>query len=132
MDNLHPLLLMDKTELRLAKKLIKQLDDENKCKQASDRLADLSEVVLGREIGLKKYMVIRVERDDGFTLQLQALSFSISNFRGYMDGWDVSGRNLRKDETLGLRDEWLAFRNAHISRRLLDGSWETLALRKIK
>ena len=65
MDNLHPLLLMDKTELRLAKKLIKQLDDENKRKQASDRLAELSEVVLGREIGLKKYMVIRVERDDG-------------------------------------------------------------------
>ena len=46
MDNLHPLLLMDKTELRLAKKLIKQLDDENKCKQASDRLAELSEAVL--------------------------------------------------------------------------------------
>ena len=129
MDNLHPLLLMDKTELRLAKKLIKQLDDENKRKQTSDRLAELSEVVLGREIGLKKYMVIRVERDDGFTLQLQVLSFSISYFRGYMDGWDVIGRNLRKDETLGLRDEWLSFRSAHISRRLLDGSWTKLALR---
>lgn len=126
MDNLHPLSLMDKTELRLAKKLIKQLDDENKRKQ----LAELSEGVLGREIGLKKYMVIRVERDDGFTLQLQALSFSISYFRGYMDGWDVIGRNLRKDETLGLRDEWLSFRNAHISRRLLDGSWAKLALRR--
>jgi len=82
MDELHPLLLMTKTELRLAKKLIKQSDDDDKREQASNRLAELSEVVLGREIGLKKYMVIRVEREDGFTLQLQVLSFLISYFRG--------------------------------------------------
>ena len=130
MDELHPLLLMTKTELRLAKKLIKQSDDDDKREQASNRLAELSEVVLGREIGLKKYMVIRVEREDGFTLQLQVLSFLISYFRGYIGVWNVSGRNIRKDGTLGLRDEGLAFRNARISRRMLDGSWATLQLRK--
>lgn len=132
MNDLHPMLLMDKTELRLAKKLIRQIDRGNKREQASGQLADLNAAVLEREIGLKKYMVIRVERDNGFTLQLQALSFSISCFRGYMDGWDVRGRNIRKDGTLGLRDERLVFRNARISRRLLDGSWARLELRRDK
>lgn len=133
MDDLHPMLLMDKTELRLAKKLIRQIDRGNKREQASSQLADLNAAVLEREIGLKKYMVIRVERDDGLTIQLQALSFSISYLRGYIDGWwDVSGRNIRKDGTLGLRDEGLAFRNARISRRLLDGSWARLGLRRDK
>lgn len=132
MDNLHPLLLLDKTELRLAKKLIRQIDGGNKREQASSQLAELSVTVLRREIGLKKYMVIRVERDGGFTLQLQALSLSISTFSGYMDGWNVRGRNIRKDGTLGLRDEGLVFRNARISRRLLDGSWARLELRRNK
>lgn len=132
MDDLHPLLLMNKAELRLAKKLIKQVDDKDKYKQASDQLAKLSEAVLERGIGLKKYMVIRVERGDGLTFQLQALSFSISYFRGYMDGWDVSGRNIRKDGTLGQRDELAFIRNALVSRRLLDGSWVKLALRRDK
>jgi len=133
MDDLHPMLLMDKTELRLAKKLIRQIDRGNKREQALGQLADLNAAVLEREIGLKKYMVIRVERDDGFTIQLQALSFSISYFSGYIDGcWDVSGRNIRKDGTLGLRDEGLTLRNARISRRLLDGSWVKLGLRRDK
>lgn len=132
MDDLHPLLLMNKAELRLVKKLIKQVDDKDKYKQASDQLAELSEAVLKRGIGLKKYMVIRVERDDGFTIKLQALSFSISYFRGYMDCWDVSGRNIRKDGTLGRCDETAFLRSALISRRLLDGSWVKLALRRDK
>lgn len=132
MDNLHPLLLMDKTEERLLRKLFRQIDGGNKREQASSQLADLSAAALEREIGLKKYMVIRVERDDGLTLQLQALSFSITCFRGYMGGWSVRGRIIRKDGSLGLLDKGLAFRHASISRRLLDGSWVNLGLGRDK
>lgn len=130
MDNFHPLLLMTRTELRLAKKLIKQSDDEDKRKQASARLDELSEVVLGREIGLKKFMVIRIERDDDLTIQLQALSISVSHTHGYIYGWEIYGRNIRKDGTLGRRDEYAYFITASISHRLLDGNWTTLPLRK--
>lgn len=134
MDNLHPLLLLNKTEQRLLRKLIRQIDDENKREQASNQLAKLSEAVLERGIGLKKYMVIKVEREDGFTLQLQALSlsFSVSHYTGYVDSWLISGRNIRKDGTLGQRDECLSFRSAHVLRRQLDGSWIALTLRKTK
>lgn len=128
MDDLHPLLLMDKTEQRLLRKLVRQIDGGEKREQASNQLADLNAAVLEREIGLKKYMVIRVERDDGFTVQLQVLSFSYFIYN--MGMWSVSGRNIRKDGTLGLLNKGLAFRNARISRRLLDGSWVRLGLRR--
>lgn len=130
MDNLHPLLLMNKTEQRLLRKLIRQIDDENKREHASSQLAELSEAVLEREIGLKKYMVIKVEREDGFTLQLQALSFSVSHYTGHADSWLISGRNIRKDGKLGKCDIGLSFRSALVSRRQLDGSWTALTLRK--
>lgn len=156
--NLSPALLMQSAELRQAKRYLKQLEkhyearrlDETKPKVAQlgfevwraernsiDAKIDLlAEAVLKRELGLEKYMVVHVFRSGGHELLFQALSFGF-NCGWRSSGrslwmWELRGRKLRKDGTLGYLDDGMSFDTGWIKRRKLDGSWVPLTLSSIR
>lgn len=152
--NLSPALLMQPAELRQVKRYLKQLEkhhearhlDETKPKVAQlefevwrvernsiDVKIDLlAAAVLQRELGLEKYMVIHVFRSDGHEALFQALSFGF-HFGWRSSGrlpwmWEIRGRKLRKDGTLGCLNDGMSFDTGWIKRRKLDGSWAQLTL----
>lgn len=81
-----------------------------------------------REVGLERYSVVRIQREDA-EYELQVLSFS------FRDGlpwelrwmWELEGRVLRKDGTLGSKGATsIGFRHGNLYRRHLDGLWREL------
>ncbi|WP_342616567.1 hypothetical protein [Rhodoferax sp. GW822-FHT02A01] len=87
----------------------------------------ISERVLKREVGLERYMVIHIVRYGGTERRLQVLCFSvIDRGIGTRLTWELTGRSLRKNQTLGSRHEGLCINFAKIYRRTLDGSWVRL------
>lgn len=90
-------------------------------------LEALAATVLGREVGLEKFMVIDLKRSDTYQVKFQVLNFGLMGDFGTGDwGRQLSGRNVRKNGTLGKNREGAGFRTAAIKRRMLDGSWVTL------
>jgi hypothetical protein len=144
-----PELMMRRTELTKARRLLRKLDrihaqsridgelpkPKQKGCQHFTKLSEsvwsamdtLAEEVWKREAGLERYSVIHVVRDD-MEFRLQVLRFSFfDHFR--MPGlwaWDLDGRALRKDDTLGLKDARAVFNFAQLQRRHLDGVWREL------
>ena len=96
-------------------------------------IGELAAQVLERELGLELYMVIHLVRDDCVQRRFQVLNFGF-RFDRWMSGygwvWELSGRKLRKDASLGQLTEGMSFCAARIMRRKLDGSWVPLMLRK--
>ncbi len=80
-----------------------------------------------REVGLERYSVVRVRRDD-LDYRMQVLSFSFADGRPWQERWlwHLMGRALRKDGTLGSRNAHIGFRIADLERRHLDGVWRPL------
>lgn len=149
--DLSPIRLMQPTELRQAKSLLRKLsrhhervraDAEKPKAEQKDYEAfsavrmqlhadvdRLSAQVLGRELGLERYMVIRLQRHDGYESRLQVLEFGVRWEREWGRNywmWDLEGRKPRKDGTLGSLPAFASFDRAQISRRRLDGAWESL------
>jgi hypothetical protein len=87
----------------------------------------LAAEVWEREVGLERYSVVRVQRED-VEYSLQVLSFSFRDGLPWQEHWmwTLEGRVLRKDGTLGLKDIGVGLRFANLYRRHLDGSWHEL------
>lgn len=149
--DLSPIRLMKPAELRQAKSLLRKLSrhhervraDAEKPKaeqkgyealravrtQLYAEVDRLSAQVLGRELGLERYMVIHLQRHDGYESRLQVLEFGVRwewewGRNDWM--WDLAGRKPRKDGTLGSLPSSVGFDRAKIIRRRLDGTWESL------
>jgi len=91
------------------------------------RIAVLSTMVLNRMASLRPFMVLHVVRDDGHSERMQALDFDLEGGTwGEAWRWCISGRKLRRDNTLGRADAMICFRLARVARRRLDGQWESL------
>lgn len=80
-----------------------------------------------REVGLERYSVVRVQRED-VEYSLQILSFSFRDGLPWQEHWmwKLEGRALRKDGSPGLKDIGVGLRFANLYRRHLDGSWHEL------
>lgn len=141
--------MMQRTELSKAHRLLRKLDRVHTQSRFDDTLPKseqqgyqhftklrepfwaemevLAENVWKREVGLERYSVIRVVRED-MEFRLQILRFSlVDNYamRGLW-AWRLDGRALRKDGTLGVNDATAVFRLANLQRRHLDGVWREL------
>jgi hypothetical protein len=92
------------------------------------RLEALAEAVLLRELGLKKYMVITLAEVDGGEKRFQAKRFTIFKGFGNRGGlvWELAGRGLLKNDSLGAKIVGTCFVAGKISRRKLNGKWEIL------
>lgn len=149
--DLSPIRLMQPVELRLAKRLLKKLAQHHEAvradaqnprseqkgyeairavrRQLDAEVDRLSAQVLGRELGLERYMVIHLQRHDGYESRIQVLEFGVRWEREWGRNywmWDLEGRKPRKDGTLGSLPARASFDRAQISRRRLDGAWESL------
>lgn len=94
------------------------------------RIEQLAAGALQRHIGIERYMVLDVERDDGYRTVLQVLNVDLHT--RWADGpftWSLSGRALRKNQTLGTIPESTSFDSARILRRTLSGTWVPLTPR---
>jgi hypothetical protein len=92
------------------------------------RLEALAEAVLLRELGLKKYMVIKLTAVDGGEQRFQAKRFTICKGFGNRGElvWELAGRGLLKNDSLGSKIVGTCFVAGKISRRKLNGKWEIL------
>lgn len=115
----------------------RQLDDEKRLtpvqreklrarwRASHDKLGKLSADMLQRYLGVGRYSVLRVRRDDDLETLLQVLRtdvvFNDWN-RRWM--WCVHGRRLRKNGTLGFAEAYAFFDFAEVQRRRLDGTWQ--------
>lgn len=96
---------------------------------AEGELESLVDGVLARQLGLKRYMVVHVQRDGGHEDRFQLLSASVHfgfTYQGHRWMWDLEGRRLRKDGSIGERPGGMAIDAGVITRRMLDGSWVEL------
>lgn len=147
--NLHPLLLMSKEEIRTAKKLLLGRDKivlkaDNTWQHIAKKdalkkqLNDLAEAVLAREIGLKQFMLIKVECDDrpvqSILLERLVLDDGWDWRQDKYWGWYLSGGNIRQDGSMGNKTDYciIGSQPAIITRRRLDGSWQELKHRTEK
>jgi len=154
MYNLHPFFLMTKTEYKSAKQLLASIlrneipwedrvkANENKAikrklekiEALNKEVTLLSELVLGRELGLRRFMVVDVLRHDQYRTQLLVRDFSLE--AEYKDSaphlWCLSGRKLKKDGRLGVVGADAYFNCASITRRHLDGRWTSLEPQNLK
>lgn len=144
-----PELMMQRGELAKARRLLRKLDriQEQSCldevlpkpvRRGCDHFLELRKAVWvemdllaaevwKREAGLERYSVIHVQRQN-MEFRIQVLEFSFTDDFG-LNGqwaWNLQGRLLRKDGTLGLTDGRAVFRIAHIRRRHLDGLWREM------
>ena len=89
------------------------------------RIEGLAQVVLRRRLGVERFMVLNVERADGYCkrLQIDRLAFAEWRHHYLQWAWHVSGRSIRKDGKLGSRSESMTFREAKVARRSLTGEW---------
>jgi hypothetical protein len=144
-----PELMMQRGELSKARRLLRKL---SRIREQSEREGALSKAarkghehfarlretvwsemdalaadVWKREVGLERYSVIRVQRDDA-EFSLQVLKFSFRDGLPWREHWmwELGGRALRKDGSLGLKDMGVVLRFANLYRRHLDGTWHLL------
>lgn len=136
-------------ELTKARRLLRKLDRINEASRRDDVLPRaeqqgyeafskllnpiraemdaLAATVWKREVGLERFTVLDVRRDD-MAFRLQLLSFSFRDGLPWEERWmwEFDGRALRKDGTLGCNSQGAGFRHASLQRRHLDGSWREL------
>lgn len=120
-----PELLANAAERRELRRLSKQITLRGK-PDAQAKLDRLAAVILKRELGLEKFAVVHVQINSQFEAKMQVLQIRVkeSFFAPGSLMWELRGRNLRKDGSLG-RDysQHVWFEDGRVSRRLLTGKW---------
>ena len=132
--DLAPAKLMSPSEVKEVSSLLVASDRSDPLfEQRSQRLAQLGGAVLFRHLGVERYMVLEVERDDGHRVRMQLIDVHIEGAE-YEWGWKwwLSGRALRKDATLGSLPEGICYSSARISCRLLTGEWRRMAPKSVR
>lgn len=116
-----------KEVVRLRVGLADQTVDWEQKAPLRNRLSRISFAVLSRRFGIQKFMVLDIERDDGFRAKFLLTTASFVETL-YGDGFRLilDGYALRKDESIGLTSSGIGFDKARIRRRLLTGEWVSL------
>lgn len=141
-DNFDPELLLSPLELKQANAYLKQssrytshvwdLKYLEKYRESNQRISakmqSLASAALLRQSGLEKFMVVSIHRYDRLIVKLQVLEVNLieSGFRtagGQKLLWSIRGRTVRKDGSLGKKDDRIGFDKAFILRRRLDNTW---------
>lgn len=119
-QSIAPDVLLNEREATLARNAFKAGQGAE-----SPDLQRVASEVLGRRLGLRKYMVVDIRRTGGFELVMQVLGLTITNATwGWPPlRWKVSGRSLRKDGTVGSKPISITFAEATVVRRTLAGEW---------
>lgn len=123
---------MRRSEMATARGLLERLNNSVGTGQppVRDGIDKLAAAVLRRELGLERFTVLAVLRDDNLEIRLQVLSFAFrddTKFGGEWF-WELEGRSLRKNGSLGHKSTGIGFRCATLRRRHLDGSWKPIRL----
>lgn len=152
MQNFSPLLLLTDAEQKIAIKLLfdrqryfcsaDELNAQHKSpallkklakyKSVKEQILLLAENVLARELGLKKYMVIQIDRASGFSYAMQVTSIDLE-LSSLTDRWDwrLCGFKCKKDNSVGKLHAYIPiFGETTITRRMLDGTWKILTRRE--
>lgn len=88
------------------------------------RVEAIATGALNRRLGIEQFMVLDVERDDGYRTLLQVLTIDLDRSGRYgLMWWSLKGRALRKDQTMGALPAGINFETARICRRTLAGVW---------
>lgn len=120
-----PELLANPAERLDLRRLSKQVTLRGK-PDAQAKLDSLAAVILKRELGLEKFAVVHVEVTSQFKVKMQVLQIRVTESFVAPGSlmWELRGRNLRKDGSLG-RDysHHVWFEDGRVSRRLLTGKW---------
>ena len=95
--------------------------------ETQQRVEAIAAGALSRRLGLELFMVLDVDRADGYRTMLQVLTIGLDRrgSHGQM-WWSLRGRSLRKDQTLGTLPAGISFDAARILRRTLMGTWVPL------
>ena len=119
-----------------------------RAKQKSSKIDALVAEVLARELGIERYMVVRVRNcfrgvqavtdveevisavTDVQEVILQVLNFDIKNSYLSPHTFSLHGRRVKKNGTLGKVPEGVTMRIGWVSRRRLDGTWMNLSARR--
>jgi hypothetical protein len=134
LPSIGPRDLLSRSEKRECDALFKRLDREASYEAKEPqraRLAAISAAVLRRRLGLERYMVVRIARADGHRVTMQVLQLTLTRGFGYSRSelaWDLDGRSLRKNGTLGQLPARMTFTQAKIAVRTLSGEWRPLTL----
>lgn len=95
--------------------------------QLHRRVETIAAGALNRRLGIEPFMVLDVERDDGYRTLLQVLTIGLDRRGSHgLMWWWLRGRALRKDQTLGALPAGIGFETARICRRTLTGAWVPL------
>lgn len=102
--------------------------------ELKNRISVVAAASLTRRVGIERFMVLDVERDDGYRASLQVLEVGMEPSRGWRWSmwWSLSGRSLRKDRTLGERPASINFGAARVLRRTLSGAWVSLTTTPVR
>lgn len=151
LGNLSPVRMMQEAELRQAMRLLRSLEGRDrkwwaamqsgspasvvtalreKRQEVEDQLQVLAGAIIDRQLGVRKYMVLELVRDDGHQDRFQVLAVTLRFHSTYSARllwlWNLQGRSLRKDGSLGSRPGGMSLEAGTIRRRRLDGTWTEL------
>lgn len=101
----------------------KLIDNHNLRKQS---LNEIAEACLNRELGLKRYSVIRYLSWNEFSFEFMIDKVELIN--NHYNGLELilSGNKLRQNGTIGSNKESISLYQGFIERRMLDGSWHSI------
>lgn len=133
MNDLHPWSLSTPSEKKSVLILLRRID---RCVVISEKVAtadalrneldNLCGAVLKREIGLERFMVVRMANSANL-LVLQVLRFAIDKYQHDEPQWILIGRRLLKDGSTSIFENYFfSFCRENIERRMANGGWAPL------
>lgn len=105
-------------------KVSEELKDKHELRKQS--INEIAEACISRELGLKKYSVIRYRNMGKHTIELMfdRVELIDSAYDELVIG--IFGYKLRQNGTIGLIRDSIALRHGFIEKRMLDGSWHSI------
>lgn len=125
--DMHPSFHLSAFENTVLESLQRQrslVTDYEARKPVETRVAALATAAAFRCLGIERFMVLDIERNDGHKVLMLVTAISFS-FAARLS-WDLDGLALRRDGTIGRKSTGICFTSAKIQRRRLDGGWQTL------
>ena len=120
-SDLAPATLLAPSDLKRCQALLQQASTA----KVTEEISRIAAATLQRRLGLERFMVVRVDQDEGYCSTLQVLEIGLTH-DWHLLSWRLRGRALRNDGSLGQRDAAAWFSRATIWRRMLDGEWRVL------